>query len=262
MAEDTSTPPAVDNTTAESVANSNTEQTPNTETAPPSTDTAPAPAPTEQAPAVDTHGFSQDELKELRTFIDNNGGIKKIKSFISNPQKHVQQAPQQAPQQATQQQPAQPQPAGQPAQQAPTKPAEGYITQNELGFGRYMSELANGQQYAPLKDYLTKEGGKEFFDDLKAFNIQPMDNAGNINVGGIKRFLDLKVQTVPATQSSVEPSVTPTANYVQVGEEITNFNQAMEVLAQSQQLKAQGQQPHPAYEKAKEFLESRKGQKK
>ena len=48
---------------------------PNTNT---NAEDSPAPAPD----PVDLHGFTQDDLAGMRTFIDNNGGWDKIKSRI------------------------------------------------------------------------------------------------------------------------------------------------------------------------------------
>ena len=76
--------------------------------------TNPAPA------APDMHGFTSDQLAEMRKFYDANGGFDKIKSRISNPEpKPVEPT---APVQQEQPQPQQ------PAYQAPF----GSITREEL----------------------------------------------------------------------------------------------------------------------------------
>lgn len=241
------TPPAGEQKAPESDGKSNTNQ-PATQGNPQET----AGATNNATPEVNLHGFTENELESMRKFFDNNGGFEGVKSRLSNPQKYANQQTQLEAQPQTQQPEPQPQPQPQTTNQVP----EGYYSQNELGFGRYMSDLANSDKYRPLHDYISGDGGKQLLDDLKSFNIQPMDSQGNINVDGITKFLDLKVQTVPATQDSVEPSSTPTADYIQVGDEIKSFDEAARVISQSHILKAQGKPAHPAYDKALEFLKA------
>lgn len=247
------TPPAGEQKAPESDGKSNTNQP-----APQGNPQETAGATNNATPEVNLHGFTESELENMRVFFDNNGGFEGVKSRLSNPQKYANQQPQPEAQPQTQQpQPqAQPQPQPQPQPQTTNQVPEGYYSQSELGFDRYMSDLANSDKYRPLHDYISGDDGKQLLDDLKSFNIQPMDSQGNINVGGITKFLDLKVQTVPAQQDSVEPSSTPTADYIQVGDEIKSFDEAARVISQSHVLKAQGKPAHPAYDKALEFLKA------
>ena len=50
-----------------------------------STNTNPAPA---QAP--DMHGFTSEQLADMKKFFDNNGGFDGVKAKISNPEKPVE----------------------------------------------------------------------------------------------------------------------------------------------------------------------------
>lgn len=206
-----------------------------------------------QAPAApannggpETHGFTPEQLAEMKRFFENNGGFEAVKSKLSNPQKQPEPQVQQPEQQ----------PAQQPQQPEPVKVPDGYRTPQEMTLNRYLNDLTNSEKYAPIREYMEKDNGKEMFADLKAFNIPVMDDAGNINVDGINRWLGVKLQTVPAKQASGTPneSSAPTVEYIQVGEEIKSAQEAEEVLRQSAALKAQGLAPHPAHEKAAEFL--------
>lgn len=203
-----------------------------------------------------TAGFSAEQLAEMKKFFDNNGGFEAVKSKLSNPQKQ----PEPQTQQVQQSQPQQPQ----MQQPEPAKVPDGYRTPQEMNLNRYLNDLANSSQYEPIREYIEKDNGKEFFGDLKAFNIPVMDDAGNINVDGINRWLGVKLQTVPAKQPAGTPSESsaPTVDYVQVGEEIKNAAEAEAVIRQTAALKAQGLAPHPANAKAVEFLKKQWGGKR
>lgn len=204
---------------------------------------------TSTAADTTTAGFSTEQLAEMKKFFDNNGGFDAVKSKLSNPQKQPEPQMQQPQAQPQAQQPQMQQPE-------PVKAPAGYRTQQEIGLNYYLNTLKNSAQYEPIREYMEKDNGEEFFKDLEAFNIPVMDNLGNINVDGINRWLGVKLQTVPAKQPAGTPSESPapTVDYVQVGEEIKSAAEAEAVVRQTAALKAQGLAPHPANAKAIEFL--------
>lgn len=205
---------------------------------------APAPAaPTEPEVPANTITLTDEQKK----FLDNNGGWEKFfergKTAISRPE--------------TVEQPQQ-QPAQQPVQQ-PTEPpkvpsvADGYLTPQEMNFNRYLNDIASRDEYSGIREYMSKDDGKQFFDDLAAFNIEAMDGNGNVNDAGIRRFLDLKAQTVPAQQTSVEPTNIPTAEYFNV-DEIKTRDEAFKIIQDSIAHRNAGEAENPQYEAAMEFL--------
>lgn len=212
---------------------------------------APAPAaPTEQPSNTITL------TEEQKTFLDNNGGWEKFfergKTAISRPERLVQ------PEQPAQPQYQQPQ-YQQPQYQAPQAPSvgEGYLTPKEMNLNRYLNDIASSEKYAPIREYMSKEDGKQFLEDLDAFNIEVMDDNGNVNDAGIRRFLDLKVQTVPAQQTSVEPTNIPTADYYNV-EEIKSRDEAFKIIQDSIAHRGKGEAENPQYEAAMKFLKENK----
>ena len=65
---------------------------------------------TSQAPAMpDMHGFTSEQLADMKKFFDNNGGFDKIKARISNPEPKPVEQPAQPVQQQAPVQPQQPQ---------------------------------------------------------------------------------------------------------------------------------------------------------
>ena len=199
------------------------------------------------APAVDMHGFTSEQLADMQKFFQANGGYDKVKSKISNP------TPAQPAQQTQPEQPAQQaQPVAQPEQQAYRAP-EGSISAQEFLTKQYFSSLANNEAYAPIANEI-RNGS--LLKEMASFNIQPLNEDGSINDGMVRRYLDLKAQTITAKQTSVAPemSAAPTVDYIPVGEQITDLSQAYAVLRQDTQLKASGQAGHPSIAKAEEFI--------
>lgn len=196
------------------------------------------------APAVDMHGFTSEQLADMQKFFQANGGYDKVKSKISNP------TPAQPTQQTQPEQQAQP--VAQPEQPAYRAP-EGSISAQEFLTKQYFSSLANNEAYAPIAKEI-RDGS--LLKEMASFNIQPLNNDGSINDGMVRRYLDLKAQTITAKQTSVAPemSAAPTVDYIPVGEQITDLNQAYAVLRQDAQLKASGQAGHPSIAKAEEFI--------
>lgn len=201
---------------------------------------------TNPAPAMpDMHGFTSEDLAEMRKFYDANGGFDKVKSRLSNPEPKVEQ-----PAQPAQAQPQQPR-YEQPAYRAPA----GSITAQEFLAKQYFTSLSQEERYASISKEIA-EG--DVLKEMASFNIQPLNQDGSINDTMVRRYLDLKAQTVPAKQTGVSPeaSAAPTVEYVPVGEKITDLNQAYAVIRQDAQLKATGQAGHPNVALAEEFIKN------
>lgn len=198
----------------------------------PKSEATPNTTPTE-APAVDMHGFTSEQLAEMEKFFNSNGGFNAVKSKISNPQPQVvEQKPLETPVQ----------PVAQPVMQQPTV-AEGYITPAQIASLQYRNMLAGEERYSEIKDYITKG---EFIDEMGSMGMSAVDANGNMNDVVIKKFLDLKAQTMrPVATSAPAATPTPTVEYVNVGEQITSRDDAMRVL---------GQNGHPMHEAAIKYL--------
>ena len=205
----------------------------------------------EPAQAPDMHGFTSDQLADMKKFFEANGGFDKIKARISNPEPihKIDQTPTQAvdqtPTQAVQPQ-AQP---GQPAYKAPA----GSITAQEFLAQQYFGSLANDPKYAAIADDV-RNGA--VLKDMAAFNIRPLNPDGSINDTMVRRYLDLKAQTVVAKQTSSVPeaSAAPTVDYVPYDENLMDMRQAMAIIQQDSALKARGQSGHPHIQQAEEFM--------
>lgn len=216
---------------------------PQTEATPINTNPAPAPA-----PAPDMHGFTSDELADMRKFYDANGGYDKVKSRISNPEPRVEQNVLNTPAPRVE---AQQQPYEQPSYRRPA--SAGSITSEEFLAQQYFGALSREEKYAPIaKDV---ESGA-VLKDMAAFNIRPINDDGTINDMMIRRFLDLKAQTVAAKQSSAMPeaAAAPTVDYVPYNEQNMNMQQAMAILQQDSSLRSKGLGGHPNVQAAEEFM--------
>lgn len=209
-------------------------QAPETE-ATPTTNPEPAQAPA-PAQAPDMHGFTSEQLADIDKFFKANGGFDAIKSKISNPVP----APKEEPKVAEPAQPAQP---AAPVQQPAPQKQEGYLSPTDIAYIQYSRLLASDPKYQKLGDYISNGN---FIDEMKALGINPVDTMGNVNDGNIRRFLDLKAQTIPAeAPTTPAASAKPTVNYIEVGEAISSRDQALAVM---------GQVGHPMHDKAVEYL--------
>lgn len=213
-------------------------QAPQTEQTPTQT-TNPEPA---QTP--DMHGFTSEQLAEMRKFYDANGGFEKVKSKISNPTKATE-APAQVAEPQKQEEPTshtQEQPQAQVAPQAP----KGAITAQEFLAQQYFKALAGEDKYAPIAKGI--ENG-DYLKEMAAFGINALNQDGSINDQKVRMYLDLKAQTVPAKPTESEPnaSAAPTVTYTEVGDNITDINQAYQVLMEK---------GHPASQRAEEFIKN------
>ena len=197
----------------------------------------------EPAQAPDMHGFTSEQLADIDKFFKANGGFDAIKSKISNP------APAPAPEKAEPTSQPQVQPVEQPKYQAPA----GSITAQEFLAQQYFQSLAKDPKYEGISEQVANG---EVLKEMAAFNIQPLNQDGSINDQMVRRYLDLKAQTVPAKATSTEPNASnaPTVEYISVGEKISDLNQAYEVLSQDAKLRRQGLSGHPRIADAEAFI--------
>lgn len=208
---------------------------------------------TSQAPAMpDMHGFTSEQLADMKKFFDNNGGFDKIKARISNPEpKPVEQPAQPVQQQA----PVQLQQQQQPQQLQQPKPAEGSMSVNEYIAKQYFEGFSKDPKYKQVFD---GKKSAELIKEMAGFNVYLTNLDGTINDDGVRKYLDMKAETIASHQTQITPeaSAAPTVDYVQVGETINNIAEARAVLRQDAQLRASGQAGHPSIEKAREFLKN------
>lgn len=236
MAEETPAAPAP---TGESVANNPTNT--NTNEAP-AEGVSKTETTTPDGGQVDLHGFTPEQLGEMKKFFDNNGGFDSVKSKISNPQKvEPQTAPQ--PQQPAQAPTNNPQPETDPD----------VVPTSQLLLKDFFQRLSERPEYAGFKDEIASG---EILKEAQSLGMNPVTDTG-VRLGQLMKFLDLKAKGVPAPQPSIEPeaSPAPTVGYIPVGENIESKDQALQILQQNVQLKSMGQAEHPATEKAKKFLQ-------
>ena len=197
-----------------------------------------------QAPSQpDMHGFTSEQLADMKKFFDNNGGFDAIKSKISNP----------VPAQAEEQKPVEPaQPAAAPQEQEYKAPA-GAINQNEYFVKRYFMDLAGEKQYANISEEISS--GK-VLKEMAELGIQYMLPNGAIDSDRVNKFLTMKSQTAPAKQSGSEPeaSAAPTVDYIPVGDNIKSMEEARAIIMQDMQLKRSGQAGHPSVKMAEDYL--------
>lgn len=198
----------------------------------------------EPAQAPDMHGFTSEQLADIDKFFKANGGFDAIKSKISNP------AP--APEPAKPTEPTS-QPQAQPVEQPVYKAPEGSITAQEFLAQQYFQALAHDPKYETIADQVSNG---DVLKEMASFNIRPLNQDGSINDAMVRRYLDLKAQTVPAKATSTEPNASsaPTVEYVSVGEKISDLNQAYSVLSQDAKLRASGQPGHPRIADAEAFI--------
>ena len=192
-------------------------------------------------PAPDMHGFTSDQLADMQKFFQANGGYDKVKSRISNP----------TPAPVQEQKPVEPE---QPKVEEPAYiPPAGSIRPDEFLAQQYFGALSREEKYAPIAKEI--ESGA-VLKDMAMFNIHPLNKDGSINDTMVRRYLDMKAQTVVAHQSSVTPeaSAAPTVEYIPVEGDIKDMRQAMAVLQQDSALKRSGQAGHPAAEAAEKFM--------
>lgn len=208
----------------------------------PQTEATPTNSNQEPAQAPDMHGFTSEQLADMQKFFQANGGYEKVKSRISNP----------APAPAEEQKPVESAKPVEPVE-PPYVPPVGSIRPDEFLAQQYFGALSREEKYAAISKDI--ESGA-VLKDMAAFNIRPLNKDGSINDTMVRRFLDLKAQTVVARQSGVTPDAgsAPTVDYVPVDGDIKDMRQAMAILQQDSMLKRGGQAGHPAAEAAEKFM--------
>lgn len=193
----------------------------------------------EPAQAPDMHGFTSEQLAEMRKFYDANGGFDKVKSKISNPEKPAEE-PAKTPEK----------PAEEPTSHTQSEPVyktpQGAITAAEFLAEQYFKSLAGEEKYKNISDGIRKG---DYLKEMSAFGIQPLNADGSINDQKVRMYLDLKAQTVPAKPTEAEPNASsaPTVDYVTVGDKIENIDQAYKVIMQP---------GHPKMKDAEEFIKN------
>lgn len=208
----------------------------------------PTPAPA----APDMHGFTSDQLAEMRKFYDANGGFDKVKARISNPEPihKIDQTPTQAvdqtPTQAVQPQAQSEQPA---AYRAPF----GSITREELLAQEYANILARDPGFEPISGDISSGA---FLKDMSKLGIRLVNPDGSFNDGQVREYLRLRAATVAAKQTSAVPeaSAAPTVEYSPYDEKTMDMKQAMAILQQDSALKSHGQAGHPHMKEAEDFM--------
>lgn len=207
----------------------------------------------QEAPkAPNLHGFTEEQLADMAKFYESVGGYEQVKSRLSNPQKYAQPEPTKSQEPAkSEDQETQPQTQSQtqPQEQAPLP--KGYASWQELMMAQYFKNLAGNPKYANISEQI--ENG-DIIKEMTAMGMTPIDENYNVNVDQLNQFLALKAASVPAKPTSVEPTNIPTVEYVNADKEITNENEAFQILQQSFSLEQQGLAPHPSKAKAEAFL--------
>lgn len=200
-----------------------------------------------QAQAPDMYGFTSEQLAEMKKFYDANGGFEKVKSRISNPQQFEQQPQQQQTQQQNYgPQMQQPTSQQQQQQQEPYRPPQGSITPEEFLAQQYFRGLSNDPKYQAISEQIASG---DVLKEMASFNIQPLNQDGSINDAMVRRYLDLKAQTVPAKPTETEPNASnaPTVTYTSAGDKISDINQAYKILMEP---------GNPDMAKAEEFIKN------
>lgn len=196
-----------------------------------------------QAPSQpDMHGFTSEQLADMKKFFDNNGGFDAIKSKISNP----------TPTPAEEQKPVEPAQPAAPPQEPEYKAPAGAISRDDWFIKDYFEKLAD-RKYNNISDYIYS--GK-VLTDMAELGIQYLLPNGAIDAEKVNKFLTMKSETAPAKQSGAVPeaAAAPTVDYVPVGENIKSMEEARAVIMQDMQLKRSGQAGHPSIQKAEEYL--------
>lgn len=211
---------------------------------PTNTNTEPVKAP--EVNSVDLHGFTQEDLAGMRTFIDNNGGWDRIKSRISNPEKSIDRAAENTQPEPQEKEEPTSHTQAQPVEQQTQQPLpKGARTNEDLMAEYYFRTLSEKPEYSAISEDIRRGNVLKEMDNL-GINYKYPNGAWNDD--RINDYLKLKAQTVPAkpTESGPNASAAPTVSYTEVGENgFTDINQAYKVLMES---------GNPNMAKAEEFI--------
>lgn len=219
----------------------------------PQTEATPTNSNQEPAQAPDMHGFTSEQLADMKKFFEANGGFDKIKAKISNPTP-AQPQPNLDATQALRNQQEQMKAPTQPSQASePYTPPTGAMTLQEVALENYFERLAKKEKYAGIAKEI--ESG-EVFKEMQDLGIRAVNRDGSINPKELFGFLDLKAQTVVAKQTSTAPeaAAAPTVDYAPYDEKNMNMQQAMAILQQDSVLRSRGMGGHPNASQAEEFM--------
>jgi hypothetical protein len=190
------------------------------------------------------HGFTSEQLAEMRKFYDANGGFDKVKSRISNPEKPVEKPVENSQTQPQKQEKPTSHTQAQPVESQQPLP-KGARTNEDLMAEYYFRTLSEKPEYAAISEDI-KLGNVLVEMDKLGINYRYPNGAWNDE--RINEYLKLKAQTVPAKPTASEPhaSAAPTVPYTEVGENgFTDINQAYKVLMEP---------GNPSMAKAEEFI--------
>lgn len=214
-----------------SVASTNTNS--NTETP------APQISPKAEIPA--------DQVEAWNKFMENNGGFaeafKKVKQAIANPQSVAPKPEQNQIQQSEPLNDNTTQTLQLMVQQQSVKPAEGYLSANDIAKLQYNKMLSEAYSELDKEGYITKG---DFVKEAASMGIPVMDQAGNMNDAAIRKFLDLKKQTLPPAPTSSPVTTTPTVTYTKVEGDQMNREQAEKIMGEGE--------GNPQYKQAVQFM--------
>lgn len=229
----------------------------NPEAAPQGTEATPQTVTTEpvksEAPEINAEqvakflGTDAETFGKFQKFVEANGkfdsAFSKMKADISNPQ--LEKAP--GPSQTASEPQNDKAPTSQ-SQQAPEafKTPQGAITAQEFLAEQYFKSLAGEEKYSNISEGI-RNG--DYLKEMAAFGIQALNQDGSINDQKVRMYLDLKSQTVPAKPTGTEPnaSAAPTVTYTEVGDNISNIDQAYKVLMEP---------GNPGVQKAEEYIKN------
>lgn len=205
---------------------------------------APAAAPQQETAVVNPNNITLTD--EQRVFIENNGGFDKVfnraKMAISAPEQKKEVAPvENVEQKQAISSPEVP-------QYQPKQAPKGFITPEEYMVEQYFRGLSNEEKYSGISEQI-RSG--EVLKEMAEFGIHPTQD-GMFNDVQIRKFLDLKAQTVPAVQTAAPITNIPTVEWSPV-EKIDSFESAQKVIQEN--LTRPGME-HPKTAEAKEFLKS------
>lgn len=209
------------------------------------------PTPAAPAAAPDMHGFTSDQLAEMRKFYDANGGFDKVKAKISNP---TPVQPQQPNLDATYAMKKEEDMLKAPQPEAPKYQAPfGSITREELLAQEYANILARDPGFESISGDISSGA---FLKDMSKLGIRLVNPDGSFNDGQVREYLRLRAATVAAKQTSAVPeaSAAPTVEYSPYDEKTMDMKQAMAILQQDSALKSHGQAGHPHASDAENFM--------
>lgn len=193
-----------------------------------------------ETPQMPDLGLTVEQAAEWKNFIDNNGGPDKVMSKMKSITARKADTP-------VQPEPVQPAPQVEaPVQpQAPVRPAEGFITPQEMAMSLYNERLAQTKEYGGIKDEILSGS---YLKEMASMGMTPVDASGNLNSKVIQQFLDLKAKTVPAPAPEVPMTNIPLKQYTEVEGDITSYEQALAIRKEGS--------GHPRYADAEQVIKN------